>query len=269
MSHAKDVSPASLFDISGKVCLIAGGTSGIGRAIALACAAAGAKVVAGSTSPAKVQAMQQELGDAHDALILDVTDPQSVQQTVDHVVARHGRIDALVNAAGAIKRSPTMDLPLEEWERLIRINLTGTFLICQAVGRVMRRQKPDAQGQRGAIVNIASLNTFVAFEGVCGYAAAKAGVGGLTRSLANDWAQYGIRVNAIAPGVVPTEFNRKLIDGTPRGQWLKDHTPLGRFGTAQEMVGAAIYLISPGASYTTGQIIAVDGGFLARGVGIG
>jgi NAD(P)-dependent dehydrogenase (short-subunit alcohol dehydrogenase family) len=255
-------------DITGKVCLVTGGTSGIGRAIALAYAKAGATVVAGSSSDAKVQAMRQELGPAHDCLVLNVADPASVQAAVDHTKAKFGRIDAMVNAAGVIKRVPTMDLPLEEWERVMRVNLTGTFLICQAVGRVMRAQNPDAQGLRGAIVNIASLNTFVAFEGVCAYATSKAAVAGFTRSIANDWAQYGIRVNAIAPGVFPTDFNRKLIDGTPRGQWLKDHTPLGRFGAADEIAGLAIYLISPSASFTSGQTIAVDGGFLARGVGI-
>jgi NAD(P)-dependent dehydrogenase (short-subunit alcohol dehydrogenase family) len=256
-------------DITGRVCLVAGGTSGIGRAIALALAQAGAKVIAGSSSQKKVEAIKSELGAGNDALVLDVADPKSVQGAVDHCVKAQGRIDAMVNAAGVIKRQPTMDFPLEEWERIIRVNLTGTFLICQAVGRVMKGQTPDAQGLRGSIVNIASLTTFVAFEAVGAYGASKAGVAGLTRSLANDWAQYGIRVNAIAPGVFPTELNRKLIEGTPRGQWLKDHTPMGRFGMAEEIAGAAIYLISPSASFTSGQVLAIDGGFLARGVGIG
>jgi NAD(P)-dependent dehydrogenase (short-subunit alcohol dehydrogenase family) len=261
--------PYSGLDITGRVCLVAGGTSGIGRAIALGLAQAGAKVIAGSSSQKKVEAIKNELEAGNDALVLDVADPKSVQGAVDHCVKAHGRIDAMVNAAGVIKRQPTMDFPLEEWERIIRVNLTGTFLICQAVGRVMKGQTPDAQGLRGSIVNIASLTTFVAFEAVGAYGASKAGVAGLTRSLANDWAQYGIRVNAIAPGVFPTELNRKLIEGTPRGQWLKDHTPLGRFGMAEEIAGAAIYLISPSASFTSGQVIAIDGGFLARGVGIG
>jgi len=259
-------------DITGKVCLVTGGTSGIGRAIALGCAQAGAKVVAGSTNPEKVAGIKKELekfGGGHDGVQLDVSDAKSVQAAVDQTVKKYGRIDAMVNAAGVIKRLPTIDFPLEEFERIVRVNLTGTFIICQAVARVMKEQTPDEKGLRGSIVNIASLTSFVAFEGVVAYAASKAGVLGLTRVLANDWAKYGIRVNAIAPGVIPTELNRPLIEGTPRGAWLKQHTPVERFGTAEELAGAAIYLISPSASYTNGETIVVDGGFLARGVGIG
>ncbi len=257
-------------DISGKVCLITGGTSGIGRAIALGYAQAGAKVVAGSTNPDKVEAIKKELsqhGDHHDATPINVADVESVRAAVDFTLQKYGRIDAMVNAAGVIKRQPTLEFPLEEWERIIRINLTGNFIICQAVGRVMKDQTPDAKGMRGAIVNIASLSSFMALEGVAAYGCSKAGVVALTKFLANDWAQYGIRVNGIAPGVFPTPLNRHLIEGTPRGEWFKKHTPAGRFGDADELVGAAIYLISPSASFTTGETIAVDGGFLVRGVG--
>lgn len=253
-------------DISGKVCLISGGTSGIGRAIALGYAAAGAKVIAGSSSAEKVAACKKELGEGHEVCQLDVANPKSVQAAVDLAVEKYGRIDVMVNAAGVIKRQPALDFPLEEWERIIRINLTGNFIICQAVGRVMKEQQPDKNGIRGAIVNIASLTSFVALEGVTAYGCSKAGVMALTKSLANDWAQYGIRVNAIAPGVFPTDLNRPLIEGTPRGEWLKKHTPLGRFGNADELVGAAVYLASPSASFTTGETIVVDGGFLSRGV---
>ncbi|HUB24734.1 MAG TPA: SDR family oxidoreductase, partial [Tepidisphaeraceae bacterium] len=125
---------------------------------------------------------------------------------------------------------------------------------------------PDNQGLRGAIVNIASLNSFISLSEVLAYASSKSGVMGVTRGLANEWAQYGIRVNGIAPGVFPTDLNRPLIEGTPRGEWLRKHTPLDRFGRSEELVGAAIYLISPSASFTTGETIIVDGGFLSRGV---
>lgn len=255
------------FDITGKVCLITGGTSGIGRAITLGCAEAGARVVAGSSNPDKVAAIQKELGEAHRATPINVADPKSVQQAIDLTIKTFGRLDAVVNAAGVIKRTPTLEFPVEEFERIVRINLTGTFIVDQLACRAMKDQSPDANGQRGAIVNIASLNSFVAFEGVSAYAASKGGVLSLTRVFANDVAQYGIRVNAIAPGVFPTELNKKLIEGTPRGKWLQAHTPLDRFGTAEELAGAAIYLISPAASYTNGATIVVDGGFLARGVG--
>lgn len=253
-------------DISGKVCLVAGGTSGLGRAIALGFAEAGARVVAGSTSPDKVAAIKKELGDGHHAVRLDVSDPASCADAVAETVKRFGRIDALVNAAGVIKKVPSLEMPVEEFDRIVRINLTGTFAINQAAGRVMKEQSPDGQGYRGCIVNIASLNSFVSLSEVLAYASSKSGVLGIIRGLANEWAQYGIRVNGIAPGVFPTDLNRKLIEGTPRGEWLRKHTPLDRFGTAEEIVGAAIYLVSPSASYVTGETIVVDGGFLARGV---
>lgn len=257
------------FDISNKVCLISGGTSGIGRAIALGYAACGAKVVAGSTNPDKVAGIRKELaahGDGHDAVTLDVSNQQSVQAAVDHVAKKYGRIDVMVNAAGVTKRQPTIEMSVEDFERIIRVNLIGNFIIAQAVGRVMKDQSPDAQGVRGAIVNIASLSSFVALEGVCAYGCSKTAVMHLTKSLANDWAQYAIRVNAIAPGVFPTDLNRSLIEGTPRGEWFKKHTPMNRFGNADELVGAAIYLVSPAASFTTGETLIVDGGFLAKGV---
>jgi NAD(P)-dependent dehydrogenase (short-subunit alcohol dehydrogenase family) len=253
-------------DISGKVCLVTGGTSGIGRAIALGFASAGAKVVVGSSSAAKTEAMAKELGDGHLGVQLDVSDAAGVKAAVDATVKKFGRLDAIVNAAGVIKRQPSLEMPPEEFARIVNVNLVGNFIVAQAAGRVMKDQTPDAKGQRGAIVNVASLNSFISLTEVLAYASSKSGVMGLTRGLANEWAQYGIRVNGIAPGVFPTELNRPLIEGTERGRRLKEHTPLGRFGDADELVAAAIYLISPGASYTTGETIIVDGGFLTKGV---
>jgi NAD(P)-dependent dehydrogenase (short-subunit alcohol dehydrogenase family) len=253
-------------DISGKICLIPGGTSGLGRSIALGYAEAGATVIAGSTNLDKVDVMRKELGAGHDAVRLDVSDAASVQSAIDTVIKKYGRIDAMVNAAGVLKRQPTLEMPVEQFERIIRINLVGSFIIAQAIGRVMKDQAPDAAGIRGSIVNIASISSFVALEGVCAYGCSKAGVMALTKSLANDWAQYGIRVNAIAPGFFPTPINRSIIEGTPRGDWIIKHTPAGRFGKGDELVGAAIYLISPAASFTTGETLVVDGGFLAKGI---
>jgi NAD(P)-dependent dehydrogenase (short-subunit alcohol dehydrogenase family) len=253
-------------DISDKVCLVTGGTSGIGRAIALGFAQSGARVVAGSSSADKVAAMGRELGGEHMGVQIDVADEKSVQKAVDATVGKYGRLDAIVNAAGVIKRQPSLEMPVAEFERIVRVNLTGSFIVAQAAARVMKDQKPDAKGQRGSIVFIASLNSFISLTEVLAYASSKSGVMGLTRGLANEWAQLGIRVNGIAPGVIPTDLNRPLIEGTPRGAWLKQHTPLARFGEADELVGAAIYLISPSASYTSGETIIVDGGFLTRGV---
>jgi NAD(P)-dependent dehydrogenase (short-subunit alcohol dehydrogenase family) len=253
-------------DIGGKVIVVTGGTSGIGRAIALGCAQAGAKVVAGSTNPDKVSAIKKELGSGHEAVQMDVANEASVKNAVEFAVKKFGRIDSMVNAAGVIKKQPSLEMPVEEFDRICRINLTGSFIVAQQAGRVMKDQKPDAQGLRGSIVFIASLNSFISLSEVLAYASSKSGVMGLIRGLANEWAPLGIRVNGIAPGVFPTDLNRPLIEGTERGAWLKKHTPLGRFGNADELVGAAIYLMSPSASYTTGDCIIVDGGFLSRGV---
>src|SRR3984957_1967798 len=231
------------FDISGKVCLVTGGTSGIGLAIAKGFAAADAKVVAGSSSAEKVKSALGELGAGHEAVQLNVADEASVKSAFDHAVSRFGRIDAVVNAAGVIKRQPSLEMPIAEFRRIVDVNLVGNFIVAQAAGRVMKEQQPDERGQRGCIVNIASLNSFISLTEVLAYAASKSGVMGLTRGLANEWAQYGIRVNGIAPGVIPTDLNRPLIEGTPRGDWLKKHTPMARFGYAEELVGAAIYLI--------------------------
>jgi len=258
-------------DISDKVCLVTGGTSGIGRAIALGFAEAGAHVVAASSSADKVAAMQKELssqhlGGPHLGVQIDVADEASVRRAVEQTVAKFGRLDAVVNAAGVIKRQPSLEMPPAEFERIVRVNLTGSFIVAQAAGRVMKDQEPDGRGERGAIVFIASLNSYISLTEVLAYAASKSGVLGLVRGLANEWAMHGIRVNAIAPGVFPTDLNRPLIEGTPRGEWLRNHTPLGRFGDADELVGAAIYLVSPSASFTSGHTIIVDGGFLAKGV---
>src|SRR5215217_298636 len=242
-------------DISGKVALVTGGTSGIGRAIALGFAEAGATVVAGSTNPDKVASIRDELsrnGNQHDAVRLDVSDAASVRSAIDGAAKKYGRLDAIVNAAGVIKKQPSLEMPPEEFERIVRINLTGSFIVNQAAGRVMKEQRPNAKGQRGSIVNIASLNSFISLSEVLAYACSKSGVLGLIRGLANEWGNIGIRVNGIAPGVILTDLNRPLIEGTPRGASLKGHTTLGRFGDADELVGAAIYLASPSASYVTG-----------------
>ncbi len=254
-------------DISNKVCLVTGGTSGIGRAIALGFAQAGAKVVAGSTNPDKVGAIKKELGQGHDAVTINVADEASVRAAVEFTVKRFGRIDNVVNAAGVIKRQPSLEMSADEFRRIVDVNLTGSFLVAQAAARAMKDQAPDPRtNERGCITFISSLNSYISLVEVLAYGASKSGVLGLVRGLANEWAPLGIRVNSIAPGVFPTDLNRPLIEGTERGKMLKWHTPMARFGAAEELVGAAIYLASPSASYTTGHTIVVDGGFMSKGV---
>ncbi len=255
-----------LLDISGKVCLITGGTTGIGRTLSLGLAEAGARVVAGSSNTEKVAAIRKELGREHEALQIDVADERSVSDAVARTKELFGRIDVLISAAGVTKKQPAIEMPVAEFERIMRVNLTGSFIAAQATARVMRTQDPDARGVRGAIVNIASIGSFMSLVDVTAYCCSKAATVALTRGLANEWAALGIRVNAIAPGVYPTDLNRHLIEGTPRGEWFKQHTPLRRFGETSELLAAAIYLISPGASFTTGETLVVDGGFLVKGV---
>jgi NAD(P)-dependent dehydrogenase (short-subunit alcohol dehydrogenase family) len=170
-----------------------------------------------------------------------------------------GAVDILVNSAGVTKRVPTLECAEADWNRIMQVNLKGTLYGCQAFGSEMLGRG------RGTIINIASLSTYVAFHEVAAYGASKAAVAALTRSLAVEWACSGVRVNAIAPGIVPTELNRKLLDSA-RGKELLLRTPMRRFGMAEEVVGAAVYLASDLSGFVTGQVIPVDGGFLASGV---
>lgn len=251
------------FDLTGKCAVVLGGTSGLGREISFGLAKAGADVVAASRRETEVDRTAAEienLGRNTLRIHADVTSRESLQRLHDEVLSEFGRVDVLVNSAGVSMRRPSIEYSEEDWCSILNVNLHGTFRACQIFGRTMLERKS------GAIINIASLATFVAFRDVAAYGVSKAGVGALTKSLAVEWAQSGVRVNAIAPGVFPTELNCDLIRGTDRGKELLMRTPMARYGNPSEIAGAAVFLASNASSFVNGEILAVDGGFLASGV---
>ena len=250
-------------ELNGKVAVVIGGTSGIGRAIAHGLAQAGADVVATSRREEQVNAAAAEIekiGGKTLRITSDVSNKNSLQNLLDVCVKEFGKVDVLVNSAGRTKRAPTLDFDEEDWNAILETNLTGTLRACQVFGRQMLEQK------YGRIINIASLSTFVSLFEVAAYSASKAAVASLTKSLAIEWAKHGVNVNAIAPGVFKTDLNRELLESTERGREFQLRTPMGRFGRVEELAGAAVFLASDAASFVTGEVLVVDGGFLASGV---
>jgi NAD(P)-dependent dehydrogenase (short-subunit alcohol dehydrogenase family) len=251
------------FDLTGRVAVVVGATSGIGHAIAIGLARHGAHVVPTGRRRAHVEKVCAEidaLGVSSLVQISDVRSRDSLDRLRDATLARFGRVDILVNAAGFTHKQPAISIREEEWTMLIDTNLTGALRASQAF------YQPLKTCGHGRIVNIASLGSYLAFQDVAAYCAAKTALVALTRSLACEWALDGISVNAIAPGVFPTELNRQMVTGTARGGEMLMRTPMGRFGKPEELVGAAVLLSSDAASFLTGQCIAVDGGYLASGV---
>lgn len=250
-------------ELNGRVAVVIGGTSGIGRAIAHGLAEAGADVVCTSRRQEQVETAADEIeakGRRTLRIASDVSDRASMENVLNECVSVFGKVDILVNSAGRTKREPTLDLDEETWNAILETNLTGTLRSCQVFGRHM-----IAKGY-GRIINIASLSTFVSLFEVAAYSASKAAVASLTKSLAIEWAKNGVNVNAIAPGVFRTALNEKLLDESERGKEFLTRTPMGRFGKVEELAGAAVFLASDAASYVTGEVMVVDGGFLASGV---
>lgn len=251
------------FDLSGRVAVVVGGTSGIGQTIGRGLAEAGADVIPTGRRADMVDAAAKEieaLGRQSLRLRSDVLDRVSLQAVLQAALARFGKVDILVNAAGRTKRTPFLEVEESEWNMILETNLTGAYRVSQVFGRHM------VERNYGRIINIASLTSFVGLFEVAAYGASKSGLASLTRTLAIEWARYGVCVNAIAPGVFRTAMNEKLLDGTPRGQEFLLRTPMRRFGKVEELVGSAIFLASEAASFVTGTILQVDGGFLASGV---
>jgi NAD(P)-dependent dehydrogenase (short-subunit alcohol dehydrogenase family) len=247
------------FDLSGRVAVVIGATSGLGRAIAVGLAEHGARVVPTGRRRQQVEEVCCEVGTAV-RQVTDVTDRQSIEAIRDVVLQTFGRVDILVNAAGYTLKLPTVEIREEQWSGIFDTNLNGALRACQIF------YEPLKASGKGRVINIASLSSFLAFRDVAAYSASKTALLSLTRSLGCEWARDGISVNAIIPGVFPTEMNKALIKGSERGKELLMRTPMGRFGAPEELVGAAVLLASDGASFITGQSIAVDGGYLASGV---
>jgi len=250
-------------ELTGKIAVVIGGTSGIGRAIAHGLAEAGADVVPTSRRQEQVETTAceiEERGRRSLRITSDVKDRASLQGVLNACLERFGQVDILVNSAGKTKRAPTLDYSEEDWNDILETNLTGILRACQIFGRHMIERR------YGRIINIASLSTYVALYEVAAYSASKAAVASLTQSLAIEWSAHGVNVNAIAPGVFRTPLNQNLLEGTERGREFLIRTPMKRFGKIEELAGAAVFLASDAASFVNGEVLAVDGGFLASGV---
>lgn len=248
------------FRLEGYTALVTGGATGIGQGGALALAEAGADVavVAHSHDPSTTCRSIEGLGRRALSFRGDLTQPEFREQVVQETLKRWGHLDILLNNAGTTIRCPAVDFPEEAWERVLQLNLTTVFRLCQRVGRVMIEQK------RGKIINIASLLCFSGGITVPAYAASKGAVGQVTKALASEWAPLNVNVNAIAPGYILTELNESLYHDPVRSRQINERIPAGRWGKPDDLKGAVVFLASRASDYVHGHILVVDGGWMAR-----
>jgi NAD(P)-dependent dehydrogenase (short-subunit alcohol dehydrogenase family) len=252
-----------LLDLKNKTAVVIGGTSGIGLALTRGLAQAGADVVPTGRRAEQVRNAADEvvaLGQRSFVQTCDVTDNPSLERLLQSVCNEFGSVQILVNCAGRTKRMPTLEFPESEWDAIFETNLKGTLRACRVFGRHMIEKR------YGRIINIGSLSSFVGLHEVAAYGASKAGVASLTKTLAIEWARSGVCVNALVPGVLRTDLNAALLDGTERGREFLLRTPMKRFGQLDELAGAAVFLASDSASFVTGHLLVVDGGIMASGV---
>lgn len=250
----------SLFSLTDRVAVVTGGSRGLGRGIALALAAAGAHVAPVSRTADDLEVVAGEvraLGRRALPVAADVTDEASVQAMVQRVVDRLGRIDILVNSAGIVAIKPTIEFPVDEWQQIMDVNLRGTFICCKEVAKVMLTQ------QQGKIINMSSVRGLQGRANDPAYPASKGAVNLLTKSLAIEWAQQGIQVNAIGPTFIRTDLNAALLDDKATRDWVLSRIPMGRVGQIWDIFGLAVFLASPASNFITGQIIYLDGGWTA------
>jgi NAD(P)-dependent dehydrogenase (short-subunit alcohol dehydrogenase family) len=247
-----------MFDLTGKVALVVGGHGGLGKAIALGLAEAGADVAVASRNLKALQAVELEIeaqGRKSLAVGVDISSEPQVKSMVQTILEVYPRIDILVNAAGLAIRKPADSFPIEEWQQVMDINTRGTFLCCQAVGRVMIKQKS------GKIINLSSVRGRYGLPaGYAAYCPSKGAVDTLTRTLACEWAKYNVLVNAIAPTVVETDLTKELLADPEYAKTMKARIPMGRWALTEDIVGPCIFFASEAASFVTGQILYIDGG---------
>jgi 2-deoxy-D-gluconate 3-dehydrogenase len=249
-----------MFNLAGKVAVVTGATRGIGQQLAIALAEAGADLALLQREPEHqgTKAVIESLGRGCIVVPCDLAHMDQVKQAIPAVISHFGKVDILVNNAGVQRRAPAVEFAETDWDDVLQVNLKAVWLLCQAAGRHMTERR------QGKIINLASLLTYQGGITVPAYAAAKGGIGQLTKALANEWAKYGVNVNAIVPGYFATDMNEALLADHERNKQITERIPAGRWGSPEDMKGSIVFLASSASDYIHGHLLAVDGGWLGR-----